>query len=465
MGEMIARRLWWIVAGIAALGLALRIAAAQGGLWLDEAWSAVMAAQAATPLGILLHINHDNNHHLNSLWLQLVGPGASPWQQRSLSIASGTATIGIAALIAARRNAPAAIVAALLFALSPILVTYGSEARGYAPMLAMLVTAIWLVDGWLANPDAPPPRLALALAALLGMLANLTMAFGLVALGGWALWRTARRSGIRHGLHRTIRAFLPAAAAAVAILATIILAARASQGGMAIGALEPFTLAAWRHGLFQLFQYGFGHVAIVPLAIVLAGWRTGYRRHERLYSLIVIGALLFPLAVALFAMPNAGQARYYLLTATLVLLGLSLVIGASLTGRRPLPALLALALLIAAMLPLDLTIILDRRADPAGALAAIAARARDGGDVAVDHPRSEAILAAAAASAAYPLTLRRSCSPAASPPARFLFIERDGDAPFPAAPIHCNRRYREIAGDRVQGLSGTQWKLYERTDR
>ena len=53
----------------------------------------------------------------------------------------------------------------------------------------------------------------------------------------------------------------------------------------------------------------------------------------------------------------------------------------------------------------------------------------------------------------------------ACPAARFLFVERDGAEPFPAAPIHCAARYREIAGDTVQGLSGTQWKLYERSAR
>ena len=68
-------RIPWLLGAIVLLGLGLRLASAQGGLWLDEAWSAVLADEVGTPLGIFLSINHDNNHHLNSLWLQLVGLG------------------------------------------------------------------------------------------------------------------------------------------------------------------------------------------------------------------------------------------------------------------------------------------------------------------------------------------------------------------------------------------------------
>ena len=75
---------WWAAVGAAALaGLALRIVAAHGGLWTDEAWSVIYAAQARDPAGVFLRINHDNNHHLYSLWLQAIGPAASPLLARA----------------------------------------------------------------------------------------------------------------------------------------------------------------------------------------------------------------------------------------------------------------------------------------------------------------------------------------------------------------------------------------------
>ena len=97
---MTARRGAYGAIGLAMLvGLALRLATARGGLWLDEAWSAYFVKQAATPLGVLWQINHDNNHFLNSWWMLLVGPYAPPMLVRALSIATGVASIGVAAAI------------------------------------------------------------------------------------------------------------------------------------------------------------------------------------------------------------------------------------------------------------------------------------------------------------------------------------------------------------------------------
>ena len=74
------------IAGLAIIAFALRCAAAQGALWLDEAWSAVFARQAGTPAGVFFAINHDNNHFANTLWLQATGWGAAPVVSRGLSI-------------------------------------------------------------------------------------------------------------------------------------------------------------------------------------------------------------------------------------------------------------------------------------------------------------------------------------------------------------------------------------------
>jgi hypothetical protein len=136
---------WPVIALLTLVGLALRMAAARGGMWTDEAWSVVFAAQARDPLGIFLRINHDNNHHLNSLWLQAIGMHASSMLARAPAILAGTLTIPAAALLFARRSSAGAIAAAALFAISPIMVTYGSEARGYASMILATIIMIWLV--------------------------------------------------------------------------------------------------------------------------------------------------------------------------------------------------------------------------------------------------------------------------------------------------------------------------------
>jgi hypothetical protein len=112
-------RLWWAAVSATALaGLVLRVVAAQGGLWTDEAWSMIYAAKARNPMGVFLRINHDNNHHLNSLWLQAIGPGASPLLARVPAIAAGTLCILVAASLCRRGSRKAGMVAALLFAVA-----------------------------------------------------------------------------------------------------------------------------------------------------------------------------------------------------------------------------------------------------------------------------------------------------------------------------------------------------------
>src|SRR6476620_11314776 len=138
---------WWATVGAVALaGLALRIAAARGGLWTDEAWSVIYAARARDAAGVFIRINHDNNHHLYSLWLQAIGPAASPMLARAPAVVAGSLCIVVAALIADRRSRRAGIVAALLFAISPSLVVFGSEARGYAMMLLAALAMLLLVS-------------------------------------------------------------------------------------------------------------------------------------------------------------------------------------------------------------------------------------------------------------------------------------------------------------------------------
>lgn len=135
---------------------------------------------------MLFRISHDNHHHLNSLWLQTVGIPAPTWLMRLLSVVTGTLAVPVAAAIARPRGAMSALVTALLFAVSPILVTMGSEARGYAPMALLLLVAILFVDRALTGDVRYHRPQTLALCFALGVLARLTMVFGVVALVGWA---------------------------------------------------------------------------------------------------------------------------------------------------------------------------------------------------------------------------------------------------------------------------------------
>src|SRR5205823_8052609 len=175
-GENRVRMLWWsAVAGVAVAGLILRVLAARGGLWTDEAWSMIYAEQARNAAGVCLRINHDNNHHLNTLWLQAIGIGAPPWLARLPAILAGTACVVVAAVLTGDKSRAAGLVAALLFAISPALVTLGSEARGYALMLLAVLTMLLMVTRAVERRWSAATSWWLALVAALGMLSHLTM--------------------------------------------------------------------------------------------------------------------------------------------------------------------------------------------------------------------------------------------------------------------------------------------------
>jgi hypothetical protein len=450
------RNLWLAVAAIAAAGLALRVAAAQGALWLDEAWSAVTAHDVGTPMGVFLRINHDNNHHLNTLWLQLVGLDASPLVQRALSIAAGTLTIPLAAAIAARQGKGAAIAAALLFAVSPLLVTYGAEARGYAPMVLAMLATVLLVAHWLDDAGQRVPAIPIGLAVLLGMFSQLTMAFGLAAVALWIGWTLHRRGALRRAVPVLAALLVPA----LLVLALVLGAASAAGTGLQFGNYEPFALGALAHGVGAMMMAAFGGpVALVTALVLIAppdvpGDRAGPAR-DRLFFLL---ALAIPFGVALLQLGNSGAPRYHLLTGVGALMLVAMHSGPRLVPGHALrwPVRAALALVVVASLITDWRIVTNRRADPGVAIDAIVAGKVP--DAAVERPRASAVLRAGLASRHVALTIVEAPCPAT----RFVFVDRDGIEAFPKPLTRCGARYRPVMEGHPTGLSGTHWKLYER---
>lgn len=450
MGAGITRGQWRWIAGITLAGLVLRCLAARGGLWLDEAWSAVFAQEVATPAGVLFAINHDNNHHLNTLWLQLAGPDASPMLQRALSIVSGTATIPVAAAVAARRGTAPAILAAIAFCLAPFLLTYGAEARGYAPMLFVWVCAVAIADRWLDDPATPRPATALAIAALVGCLAQATMLFGLAILALWVAVERVRGAGWRRGLIDTVALFAPAAVTAM-LLVMLGWWVATLGGGFHMGNREPHDWGKWLAAMEQLID-GMVGPAIVLFLLAAVLWNV----RDRLVTLTV-SACALPLAMAMLAMPNSGAARYYAVIVPPVLLLVTIALPPAWrrTRGRFVAGAIAIIFLVNAAFH-DSALVRNQRGDPGRAVATLSRMSPRGAVVSLDYPRSSAILTAAARSQHYALTIAEN----PCPPARFQFVERDGNAAFPARPDWCGRPYHEVARGDPAGLSGTHWRLY-----
>ncbi|QIG80492.1 glycosyltransferase family 39 protein [Stakelama tenebrarum] len=458
--EPLHRRFWMTVAALAALGLGLRIAAAQGALWLDEAWSAWSAHELGAPLAVFAHFHHDNNHHLNTLWLQLVGVSAPPPLQRGLSILCGTLAIPLAAAIAGRRGRHAGIVAALLFAVAPLLVIYGSEARGYAPMLLALLVAVLLTARWLDDPDRPVPAIPLTLAVLFGLLGQLTFAFGAAALCLWVVIALLQRRSRRDAIAAIARYALPMAVAGLSTLAVIFVPAQ-RNGGMRFGSYTPFDWGDWVHGVAMMLTGSTGGLIGIAAVILLLSLGLTLRGQPRMAGiegylrLALAGVLLVPL----FQLGNAGISRYYLAAATALLLLAAIAAGVAL--RRPgWPRGLTLGLLA---VPTVTSLIADReliavqRGDPGDAITAMMRRAPTGARVAIEMSRASAVLAVAASQKRYRLRIVGGACPAE----RFLFLDKTG-GPLPMQPERCGARYATIAVGKTSSLTGMDWKLYER---
>ena len=445
-----------MLAGIALIGLALRIAAAQGDYWLDEAWSAVFARDAGTVGRVFFAINHDNNHYLNTLWLQLVGWGASPMLGRALSIFCGTAGVVVAGLIGARRSIRTACVTALLFAVSPILVTYGSEARGYAPMLLALLIAIWIVDREMHDAPLRHASLWLGIATLLGMLAHVSLLFGTAALTGWVAIEAKQRMAWRPAAIETLRLMGRALMAVVAVLALVLLGALASSEGFRMGSLASFSAIGFVDAIAYMAAFTLGWPFAVPLGLAAVlllpvAVATLPRLRDRLpfYLLAILG---LPMAVLLLHPDNSAFPRYYLLSATALLL-----LAAELLAVARWFAMLPLYLVLAGCLVVDLAIIGNQRGDPGEAVAAMQANSPDGAVALLGNPRDSAVLEAAAAARGYKLRIPESCADAG-----FLFAEGNPATRFPPATIRCGAPFRPVATSHVDGLSGMDWRLYER---
>jgi hypothetical protein len=457
------RTLAWIVI-VALVGLIVRIAAASGALWLDEAWSAVLASDVQTPLGVFVQINHDNNHHLNSLWLQWVGIGAPPLIARALSIATGTLGIVVAGLIGARRGPLVGVVTALLFALSPVLVSLGSEARGYAPMTLMMLISAWYIDRYLAGDETANRPVTLAICFFVGALSQLTMAFAACALAGWPLLVLWRRKGLRAALAETARLVGPALLALALTLAIVFAPVLIGGAEFRFGSRQPFTILLFLHGLIDLLGYTIGATVIsfwLPAGAVILVILARSLGTPRLafYWLAVIA---FPLTVASLHMMNVGHPRYYLLVAValLLLMGEALATLVRAGGWKAIVGGGALLLFSGASMASNLELVHYKRGDPGGAIRALAARAPNGARVMIDRETGLALMRVAAAEARYPVVIATAC-----PAAQFVFADWfNGEKASPATIVRCRQTYRSVASATSRGLAGQNWTLYERVD-
>ena len=316
-----------VIGAIVAFAL-VRLAGMFGDLWLDEIWSVRMVEQIKSPWEILTVLRHDNNHPLNSLWLYLLGPGAADWSYRLLSWLAGSASVGLAGAIAWRQTlnlspgetATAKLTAALAMVLtggSYLLIHYSSEARGYAPMLACALFAVWALQH---ADEEKWGRWAVgyAVAATLGLLAHVAMAEVLLAGMVWSAGGVIRSGA--DWKRPTIRSIIwHAVLGAMAAVYYFGFVAKLEIGG---GPQNPLfkTLgetAAYTLGL-PVSAGTFAFVLFVLLCAmgIFALWRGRDWRTAVFYGVVLFAAPALAMAASKFTLLFP---RYFLLNAALAL--------------------------------------------------------------------------------------------------------------------------------------------------
>lgn len=455
-----------MLAAILIVALALRIAMANGGIWMDEAWSAIFAQHVGTPIGIFFRINHDNNHHLNTLWLQLTGMGAPSLLMRAPAILCGTIAVYVAARFARGDGTAPMLVTAALFAVSPFMMLYSSEARGYAPVTLAMLCLLLFTREWIDG--APMRRNAAAVAAGLGMFSHMVMLPALVLIAGWA-WLA------KGGLKRPVDAAKQAFAALDLALITgfaigfFIIGGAITQGGLAFASYSPYRFIDMLRGVNEMagLVLGTDPLGIDPAASVTAlGVLIGVlllirppaRSSLQLLCLILVVAM--PVAVVLLNLGNSQFGRYHLIAA----IGLLLLIGNRIGllidrgGAARAVGFIALAGTLGLMFSHDRQFIAFARGAPHLPVEIMMKRSPQGASVLVTLLRSDAPLRIAALQRGYRLEVDGPrCSVT-----DYLLVTGAPRTKIQPLVDHCGVSWSRIAGRETRQLSGESWALYAR---
>jgi hypothetical protein len=321
------------VAAITALAAVPRLLGCASEFWLDEAWTWNDLQRLHGALGIFTAIHHSNNHHLASLWMYAVGDGPE-WAHRVLALATGTCSVPLAAWLAGRRDALAGALAALLVGSSYLLVSFSSEARGYAPVVFFSLAAWAALEAELRSRRGAPAAV-FAGSLVLAFLSQLIALFFWAGAFVWSTPRILRDGAPRAALLRLARLHGPPALALAALYAVDLRHLVVGRGP----AFAPRALVA------SLVEFGLGlplpDAAALPaaaLAVLALGAALLRLRHlgDDRWRLHLVVIVLAPAAVLGALRPEVIAARYFVISVAFALIVWSEPLAAWLRagGRR-----------------------------------------------------------------------------------------------------------------------------------
>ena len=147
------------VALLLAVAALFRLPALVTDFWFDEILSYERLAERAHAIGDIFFasaLKHDNNHHLNTLTLYLLGEQPKWVVYRQPSLVIGLIAVAVVVLIGRRRSRLDGLVSGVFVAASCMVVLYSTEARGYTWLLLSAATGFLALDRVLTTRARAP---------------------------------------------------------------------------------------------------------------------------------------------------------------------------------------------------------------------------------------------------------------------------------------------------------------------
>lgn len=179
-----------LAVSVLVVGVALRVLASQGELWLDEVWSLLNVGATRDPIEIFTLLKHDNNHLLNTLWMWALGPFEPALRYRLPSLIFSVVLLLVLFRECRDRSEHTLhLIWFILVATSYPIILYSTEARGYSLALLMTVVAYRSLMRILASPHDTRALVSFSIAGAVGCLSHAIYALFLAPAIVWLGYR------------------------------------------------------------------------------------------------------------------------------------------------------------------------------------------------------------------------------------------------------------------------------------
>jgi mannosyltransferase len=343
-----------VVAGPALLAVALCLyELTTRSLWLDEAATVAIAGQHGSALWSAMA--HDGGNMLGyyAVVHVLIGWfGTGAFAIRIPSVVAAGACAGVVTLIALRRfDRRVALAAGLLTAVSLPFVFWGQDARGYAPMMALVAGSFAAFAEMVERPGRRGPWIAYVACTALSVYASYVAILALPAQLLVLVWRRDRAwRGVAGAMAICVVSWIP-----LAVLA-------ATRGSGQLFWIPRPSLTGEKQVILALTSAGFepnfhptwaaGGLAVLTVALIVVAAVRGLRRDAPLGVLLALSWLVVPVLL-MWLESLVGQPIFTPRNLLVSLPAVALLLGWLVTqSRLAWPALaLVIALRVVALAP------------------------------------------------------------------------------------------------------------------